>query len=145
MQDLSNDSIVTINDRCILWCIKISTVKFFFLCKQNPCIYSQNSVATIDKLVWGAEDDDTILVSCHVDGRGPTSRLDHSEHHSPGVSLNSTWVSDISIDFKPLSALILSNGCPDSDLEDFFVHNFINNLFENVFLTEPILDTAWYV
>ncbi|KAG1373432.1 hypothetical protein G6F61_010186 [Rhizopus arrhizus] len=41
------------------------------------------------------------------------------------------------------TAITLANGKPNSEIEDSFVHNFISNLFENVFQTESILSTAW--
>lgn len=46
------------------------------------------------------------------------------------------------IDIESLSAITLANGKPGSDIENSFDHNFISNLFDNVFKTESILSTA---
>ncbi|KAG2202175.1 hypothetical protein INT46_007690, partial [Mucor plumbeus] len=41
------------------------------------------------------------------------------------------------------AALLFSNGTPDSDLEDSFMHNFIATLFEDIFMLDTILESKW--
>ncbi|KAI9494394.1 hypothetical protein BDB00DRAFT_787231 [Zychaea mexicana] len=44
--------------------------------------------------------------------------------------------------FAPIRALLFSSGSADSDVEDSFVHNFIANLFENVFRSDGSLESC---
>ncbi|KAI9005453.1 hypothetical protein CLU79DRAFT_781547 [Phycomyces nitens] len=105
MRDISNDPVVSIGDRCILWCTKTSTLR----------------------LTNWLEVQKTTIPFLH------TAMLTMDEHPQDLILAN----------ILHRAAMILANGKPDSEIEDSFVHNFISNLFENVFQTESILDTAW--
>ncbi|KAI9473770.1 MAG: hypothetical protein EXX96DRAFT_541437 [Benjaminiella poitrasii] len=102
MEDVLTEPIVTMSDRAILWCTKLSQVRF-------PTWYEVQKI-TIPFL------------------------------HEAMKAMNCNPLNLIVANILHRAALLFSNGTPDSDLEDLFMHNFIVMLFEDVFMLDTILE-----
>ncbi|KAI8641058.1 hypothetical protein BD408DRAFT_444635 [Parasitella parasitica] len=105
MEDVSTEPIVTISDRAILWCTKLSLMRL-------PTWYEVQKV-TIPFL------------------------------HEAMETMNDKPIDLVVANIIHRAALLFSNGTPDSDLEDSFMHNFISTLFEDVFMLDTILESKW--
>lgn len=81
-----------------------------------------------------------ILTAIHLNLLSPTSSTERKSRTQMLYNLMSKSI----FFFGILSALLLVSGSPTSDLEDSFIHNFIANLFENIFQSESALESNWY-
>lgn len=117
MEDISNDSIVTISDRCILWCTKLSTVKSWFLKKKKywPFAHEFNRCNLRIDLRFRREQYHTLMLQCWP----WTNDLKISSWQILSIERKLKPLLDLAlnilIDLKLLRAIILAPGKPDSE------------------------------